>query len=289
MAILSPKAMVLPSYIGSQLGLRASVMAFPMLKLGLKPDLNQGNFRCLALALNPGRTDGMLLTASLADEFPRWQISVVTEPHNLSLFDKDLATATSKYYGIVFADLAHEVTLLCKGQVLDDHNIAVLSVEERAAQRRRVGELVAQHKREQKTKAQKEKAETKKAVKTALQERKTERAAQSSGAALETAAVVAQSDETGILGNSAQTPTKAAAARQDAADIVAAKAGTPAKVGTSTGSGTASPSSKKRPAGAPGLRSKRPKLLATAEPAAHGDRAEVLGTTELEALFVGLP
>ena len=289
MAMLSPKAMVLPSYIGSQLGLRASVMAFPMLKLGLKPDLNQGNFRCLALALNPGRTDGMLLTASLADEFPRWQISVVTAPHNLSLFDKDLATATSRYYGIVSADLAHEVTLLCKGQVLDDHNIAVLSVEERAAQRRRVGELVAQHKREQKTKAQKEKAETKKAVKTALQERKTERAAQSSGAALETATVAAQADETSILGNSAQTPTKAAAARQDAADIVAANAGTPAKAGTSTGSGTASPGSKKRPARAPGLQSKRPKPSATAEPAAHGDRLDVLGTTELEALFVGPP
>ena len=96
MALLSPKAMVLPSYIGSRLGLRASVIAFPMLKLGLKPDLNQGNFRCLALALNPGRTDGMLLAASLAYELPHWQISVVTEPHNLSLFDKDLATATSK-------------------------------------------------------------------------------------------------------------------------------------------------------------------------------------------------
>ena len=177
MAILSPKAMVLPSYIGSQLGLRASVMAFPTLKLGLKPDLNQGNFWGVALALNPGRTDGMLLTASLADEFPRWQISVVTEPHNLSLFDKDLASATSKYYGTMSADLTHEVTFLCKGQGLDDQNIAVLSVEERAVQRRRVGELVAQHKREQKTKAQKEKAETKKAVKSALQERKTEKAA----------------------------------------------------------------------------------------------------------------
>ena len=68
MAILSPKAMVLPSYIGSQLGLRARIMAFPMLKPGLKPHLNQGNFWCLALASNLGRTDGMLLTATLADE-----------------------------------------------------------------------------------------------------------------------------------------------------------------------------------------------------------------------------
>ena len=185
--------------------------------------------------------------------------------------------------------MAHEVTLLCKGQVLDNENIAVLRVEERAAQRRRVGELVAQHKREQKTKAQKEKAETKKAVKTALQERKREKAAKSSGAALEIATVAAQSDEIGILGNGAQTPTKAAAARQDAADILAAKADTPATAGTSMGSGSASPSSKNSPAKAPGLRSKRPKLLATVEPAARGDRVEVLGTTKLEALFVGLP
>ena len=53
LAVLSPKAVTLPCYIGSRLGVRASVLLFPIVKLGLKLDLDQGNFRCLALALNP--------------------------------------------------------------------------------------------------------------------------------------------------------------------------------------------------------------------------------------------
>ena len=69
--VLSPKAVTLPSYIGSRSGVWASVLSFPMLKLGLKPDLDQENFRCLALALNPRCKDSLVLATSLADDFPR--------------------------------------------------------------------------------------------------------------------------------------------------------------------------------------------------------------------------
>ena len=91
---------------------------------------------------------------------------------------------------------------------------------------------------------------------------------------------------TGIVGNTAQMPAaKAAVARQDAADLAAAKSGTPVKAGIGTGSATASPGGEKRPvARAPGLRSKRRKPAAVAEPPAADDDEDVLGA-RLEALF----
>ena len=119
MAVLSPKAVTLPSYIGRRLGVRANVLSFPMVKPGFKPDLDQGNFRCLVLALNLGRKESVVLAFSLADDFPRSQKSVVCPLQSLKLFDRDVHEASRIYYGSVLPDLPHELTLLCKSQVLD--------------------------------------------------------------------------------------------------------------------------------------------------------------------------
>ena len=80
LAVLSLNFVTLPSYIVSRLSMRASVLSYPMVKLGLKPDFDQRNFWCLVLALNPGCKNGLLFTVSMADNCPRWQMSVVYPP-----------------------------------------------------------------------------------------------------------------------------------------------------------------------------------------------------------------
>ena len=102
------------------------------------------------------------------------------------MFDRDPHEASRIYYGSVSPDLAHELTLLCKGQVVDGQNVVRLSVEDRAAQRRKVGEVVANHKKEMKAKAKQEKVQAKEEAKTALQDRKQQNATQQKGTALET-------------------------------------------------------------------------------------------------------
>ena len=46
MALLSPKAALLPSYIGNRPGLRPSIIAMLVLSGGLKTDMGTGNFFC---------------------------------------------------------------------------------------------------------------------------------------------------------------------------------------------------------------------------------------------------
>ena len=65
----------------------------------------------------------------------------------MKLLDKDVLASNNTYYGCVSLDLTHELSLLCKGQVLDSQNVVQLFVEDMAAQRRQVRELVEKHKR----------------------------------------------------------------------------------------------------------------------------------------------
>ena len=46
LTLMSPKAASLPPYIGSKLGLRPSIIALLMLRVGLKRDVEIGNFFC---------------------------------------------------------------------------------------------------------------------------------------------------------------------------------------------------------------------------------------------------
>ena len=69
-ALLSPKAASLPPYIGSKLGLRPSIIAMLMLRAGLKPHLETGNFFPLALCPHPRRNSALDLVGAMATAFP---------------------------------------------------------------------------------------------------------------------------------------------------------------------------------------------------------------------------
>ena len=66
---------LLHSSAGSRLGMLPGVMAMLMLRLGLKLDLDQGNFRCLVVVPFAKCKESLLLAASFADEFP--EVAVV--------------------------------------------------------------------------------------------------------------------------------------------------------------------------------------------------------------------
>ena len=80
LTLMSPKAAWLPPYIGSKLGLRPSIIALLTLRAGLKPDVETGNFFCLAMRLHPKRNCGLDVIAPVATAFPRWQVSGCFSP-----------------------------------------------------------------------------------------------------------------------------------------------------------------------------------------------------------------
>ena len=63
LTLMSPKAALLPPYIGSEPGLRSGIIALLMLRAGLKPYVETSNFFCLAMRLHPNRNCGLDVVA----------------------------------------------------------------------------------------------------------------------------------------------------------------------------------------------------------------------------------
>ena len=107
--LMSPKAASLPPYIGSKLGLRPSIIALLMLRVGLKRDLERGNFFCIAMRLHSKRNCGLDVVAQVATAFPKWQVSVVVSAQVLRHFSKDMEIAGNFDAATDDHELSHEI------------------------------------------------------------------------------------------------------------------------------------------------------------------------------------
>ena len=83
LVVLRRKVVTLPSYIGSRLGVWASLLLFAMVNRGLKPDVHWGKFRCWPPALHPQRKDSLVSAHSLVDDFPHGPMSMVCPPQSM--------------------------------------------------------------------------------------------------------------------------------------------------------------------------------------------------------------
>ena len=298
LTLMSPKAASLPPYIGSKLRLRPSIIALLMLRAGLKPDEETGNFFACALDV----------VAQVATAFPRWQVSVVVSTEFLRHFSKDMEMARNGDAATDDHELSHEIGLLCKGTVIDGNNIHRLTVEDLAERRRQVAALVKKHRETERERKKKAKEEAKAAAKTAAEAPKTVTAAKQCQQQAHADALGKQlkgavghpstgGPGKGILAPAASTLGKKGKgeqarqnAEQDNQDIQSASAGrgTPARP-TSGNSGNNTPGGspgKRKQTRQVGLRAKRAKPGAAAsDPQPLAADAEVMGKTELESLF----
>ena len=306
--LVSREAASLPSYIGSKLGLRPSIIALLLLRVGLKPDVETGNFFCLAMWLHPKRNCGLDVVAQVATAFPKWQVCAVAAAKCLRHFSKDMEIAKNANAATDDHELSHEIGLLCKSTIIDSSNVHRLTVEHLAQRRRPVAALVKKHKETERERKKNTKEEAKAAAKLVAKAPKTATAAQqhqqqaqgdAPGRQLERGAGHPPTGGLGkgILALAAGTPGKRGKGEQarqnsehDNLDIQSARVGgaTPARLSSgNSGNNTpgASPGKRKQTRHL-GLRATRAKPGAsTSDLKPRAADAEVMGETELLSLF----